>query len=163
MTLPDIDTLATLGGELVNAEPVLDATTDLDAGADSKSRANVAMMTHTSPRAMRRFTGHATTPTDPASGFVHDAQWGNVNANKPTLGIAATVYTVTWPATVQDELLVSHALNFRIAKAWVEVAGGTYYAATARVLTANSVEVRVFTAAGALDAAAGLNIVVMVW
>jgi len=164
VTLPDIDTLSTLGGQLVNADPVMDATTDLDADADNKSRADVAMMTRTGIRAMRRFTGHGTTPTDPASGFVHEAMWGSISGVKPTVvRSGAGIWLLTWTATQADELGESHSLNFRAAEAWVEVTSTTFYNATARVTAANVVEVRTFTAAGVLDDVVGFNVVVLVW
>lgn len=168
MTLPDTDSLSTLGGTLTNFSPVEDPTTDLDAGADNKSRSNVAMVTHTIERACRRFAGHATTPADPASGFVHDALWGSSGAVKPPVTKGGTgIYVVTWTATQNDELGVAHTLNFRTAQAWVEVSGTTRYFAHARVTAANVVEVRVFIDGGAgadtLNDAAGLNIVVKVW
>ncbi len=164
MTLPDIDTLSTLGGSLVNAEPVMDATTDLDADADNKSRTNVAMMSRTGIRAMRRFVGHATTPADPVSGFIHEAMWGSTGGVKPAVTRSNTgIWLVTWAATQDDELGEEHSLNFRVAQAWVEVSSTTFYAATARVTAANVVEVRTFTAAGALNDVVGFNVVVMVW
>jgi hypothetical protein len=52
---------------------VEDATTDLGAAYFNKMSASVAAMTHTAPRAVRRFVGHATTPADPSSGLVHDS------------------------------------------------------------------------------------------
>lgn len=163
-TLPETADVNELGGILTNAGEVEDPTTDLDADADNKNRACTAMMTHLACRAARRFTGHATTPTDPASGFVHDACWGNTPGVKPTVAIAATVYTVTWPTSVTDELSESHAVNLRFADAWVECTGTTHYRACARVTSANVVEVRCFNAAGtALDNVAGLNVVVVAW
>lgn len=168
MTLPDIDTIATLGGALQNFAPVEDPTTDLDAGADNASRTNVAMMTHTAVRAMRRFLGHATTPADPVSGFIHDAVWGSSAPVKATVTKGGTgIYPLTWPTTVQDELGVAHTLNLRCARAWVEITGSVRYSAEARATAGNVVEVRVFIDGGAgadaLNDAAGFNIVVVAW
>ena len=163
-SLPETTDVNELGGVLSNYGAVEDPTTDLDADADNKNRACTAMMTHSAIRAMRRFTGHAATPTDPASGFVHDAVWGSTAGVKPTVSIAATVYSVTWPASVSDELGVSHTTNLRMADAWVENTGATHYRASARVTSANVVEVRCFNAAGtALDNVAGLNVCVVAW
>ncbi len=161
-TLPETADVAELGGILQNYGAVEDPTTDLDAGADNKNRANTAAMTHTATRAMRRFVGHATTPTDPLSGFVHDSVWGKAPAVKPTVTRAGTgIYLVTFPLSVQDELGVFHDTNLQVAKAWVEFTGTTVYGASARVTAANVVEVRVHTG-GALSDAAGLAIVVEV-
>jgi len=165
MTLPDkTDTIATLGGILANAEPVTDATTDLDADADNKARANNAMMSRTACQALRRFTGHATTPADPGSGLVHRALWGSAVGVKPPVTKGGTgIYLVTWAATQNDELGVSHSLNLEIARAWVEVTGATLILATARITAPNIVEVRVYTMAGALTDAVASNIVVQAW
>jgi hypothetical protein len=142
---------------------VEDPTTDEDADHRNLMAMNVAGLTQTAPRAAYRFTGHATTPVDASSGFVHAAVWGNDNGVKPSVGIAATVYTVTWPVTVTDELGEDHDLNLRFATAWVETTGSTLYVATARVASANTVEVRVYSAFNTLNAAAGLNIVVVAY
>ncbi len=158
--LPDVDTLATYGGAKTNYAPVEDVTTDLDADHHNVMAANVAGLTQTAPRALRRFVGHATTPTDPVSGFVHAAVWGSDNGVKPTVTIAATVYTVTWPTSVTDELGEVHSVNLRAAEAWVETTGTTLYVATARVTSANVVEVRVYSSFAALSDAATFNIVV---
>jgi hypothetical protein len=158
--LPGIDTLDSYGGALSNYAPVEDATTDEDAAHRNLYAMNVAGMTQTAARAVRRFVGHAATPTDPVSGFVHGAVWGSDNALKPTVGIAATVYTITWPTEVEDALGETHTVNLRYAKAWVETTGATLYVATARVATANTVEVRVYSDFSTLSAAAGLHIVV---
>lgn len=112
MTLPDTDSLSTLGGALSNAWPVVDPTTDLDADADNKNRCDVAMMTHTALRAWCAFTTAATTGALARVG--HDAMWGNASAIAPALArTGAGTFTLTYPATVYDELGVGHALNFR--------------------------------------------------
>lgn len=160
MPLPDIDTIATLGGVLTNDSPVVNPTTDLDADADTKSRANVAMMTHTLARAIRRFAGHATTPTDPSSGFVHDATWGNTPALKPPVTKGGTgIFDITWPATVTDELGVAHTTNLRGGWGNVE-ATGNCYVTSVQVLAPNVLRVRVWQQASSLNDAAGLNVTV---
>lgn len=168
MTLPNIADVDTYGGELQNAGEVEDPTTDQDADAFNEMKADCAGMTHTAPRALFRFLGHATTPADPASGFIHDALWGSTAGVKPSAAKGGTgIYTCTWPTTVTDELGNDVDLNLRVAKAWVEVSGSTRYSAHARVTAANEVEVRVFIDGGAgadtLDDAAGLAIVVEVY
>lgn len=163
MTLPDIDALSTYGGALANYSPVVDPTTDEDASARNKYAANVAMMTHTAPRALASFLGHATTPADPASGFVHDAMWGNALGVKPTVVKAGTgIYDMTWPASVNDELGVAHALNLRRALAQVESSDGTFRDAQAKVTSANSVRVYTF-AVTTLNDLAGQVVTVWVW
>lgn len=161
--LPGIDTIDTYGGLKINHHPVEDITTDLDADHHNLMSANIAGMTQTAVRAIRRFVGHATTPTDPVSGLVHAAVWGSDNGVKPTVTIGSTVYTITWPTSITDALGVSQNLNLRCACAQVETTGTTLYVATARVTAANVAQVRVYSSFAALDAAAGFNIVVWAW
>jgi hypothetical protein len=72
------------------------------------------------------------------------------------------IYSVTFPADVQDELLSMHSLNLRVASAWVESADALHYTARARVTGPNVVEVRVFLD-NAPDDGVARNIVVQVW
>ncbi len=164
MTLPDIDALSTYGGPLNNYAPIVDPTTDEDAASRNKYAMNVAMMTHMIPRAMRSFVGVAgATPTDPLSGLVHDALWGNGTGLKPVVGWSATgVWTCTWPATVVDELGVTHSVNLRRADAQVEC-GATKYDATASVTAPNVLTIRGWTAAGAANDLVGLVVSVWAW
>ncbi len=112
--LPDIDSLSTLGGNLVNASPVVDPTTDLDGVADTKSRTNVAMMTHTALRSWCLFTAAASTGA--MVRVAHDAQWGNASGVAPALARTATgTFTLMYPSTVYDEMGVPHSLNLRAA------------------------------------------------
>ncbi len=157
VTLPDTDSFDTLGGELSNYAPVEDPTTDLDADADNKTRLDVAGMTETCARAWCCFVGNAATPTDPASN-VHGAVWGSTAPVKPTVTrTGAGVYTITWPASVTDELSAAHTVNLR--RAWWNVEGTTPYICTATPV-ANVVTFRVFTHAGVADDAAGVNLTV---
>lgn len=139
--LPDIDTIGTLGGALQNFEPVMDPLTDLDAGADNISRGNVAMMTHTAIRAIRSFVG-GNPPTDPSVAIVHDAVWGT--GVKPAVTYSTTgTYNVTFPATVQDELGVSHTVSLRAAIA--TASGSTpYIVQAARLASINAWRVHVW-------------------
>lgn len=112
--LPDTATLANdLGGAMVNYEPVVDPTTDLDAGFDNNSRCNVAMMTHTAIRSWATFTTAATTGALVLN--AHDALWGNSLGVAPSLArTVAGTFTMTYPASVNDELGVAHTVNFRM-------------------------------------------------
>lgn len=162
MTLPDVDTIDTFGGALEDyGIGIVDPTTDRAAEDGNKAFANVAMMTHTNPRAVCRFVGHATTPTDPTSGLVHDAQWGDAVAVKPTVAKTGTgVYTITWPTDVDDELSESHALNLKAA--WGQAEGSTAYHVQCSVTSANVVTVYVFDMAGTANNAAAATISVWV-
>lgn len=138
MTCPDIDALATYGGALNNYMPVTDPTTDRDATAANQAYASAAAMTHTSRRCWARFVGSATTPTLQVTAG-HDSHWGSASGVKPTLArTGAGVVTLTWPATVTDELGVVHTLNLRWAKCCNEDADGFF---RAKVTSANVVTV----------------------
>lgn len=145
MTLPDRDTLATYGGAMANYADPIDPTTDEDAAWRNKYAANVAMVTHTVTRAARSFLGStagASGISDPTTGFVHDAVWGDSSTVKPSATYIATgTYDVIWPATVNDELGTSHTLSLRRASANVESSDGSFRIATAKVTGARTVRV----------------------
>jgi hypothetical protein len=164
MTLPDVDSISTYGGALQDYSPVVDPTTDESAAFRNKYAANVAMATHTNVRAMRSFVGvEDDEPEDPVVGLVHDAVWGAAPSLKPTVvRDAEGVWTVTWPATVNDELAAQHTVNLRRALAQVECTS-TLRHATARVVAANEVEVRGFLADGTPDDLDGHLVTVWVW
>jgi hypothetical protein len=160
MTLPAVDSIDTYGGELNEVAAVTDPTTDRPATGANQAYASVAEMTHTAIRAWRALVGHATTPTDPTTS-VHDAVWGSDNSLKPTIARSgAGVYTITWAATVDDELGEEHTVSLR--RAWANVEGTTAYVALATVTSANVVTVRVFDMAGAANDAVGSTITVFV-
>ena len=117
MPLPDIDSLATLGGTLQNYAPVEDPTTDLDAAADNKSRCNIAMATHTLIRSWVRFKTAATTGAMVL--VTHDSVWGSLPAVAPTLARATTgTFTLTLPASVNDEITPPNAHVVNIRASW---------------------------------------------
>jgi hypothetical protein len=153
MPLPDKDTLATYGGALENYAEPIDPTTDEDAGWRNKYAANVAMMTHTVTRGARSFlgtTGGGTAISDPSSGFIHDAVWGDGAAYKPSLTHVQTgVYDAIWPSSVSDELGTTHTVNIRRAWAEVESSDGTLRIATAKVSSAQKVRVYTYERAAA--------------
>lgn len=161
--LPGIDSLATYGGQLANYAPVEDPTTDEDAAWRNLYASNVAGATHTLPRALRSFVGHGTAPTDPPSGFVHDAVWGSANGVKPpVVRFGAGIVDLTWPSTVVDELGQTHSLNFRRALAQVESSDGTFRAAHAKVTGPNTVRVYLYSGT-TLNDLVGQLVTVWVW
>lgn len=157
MTLPDVDSLATYGGALADAAAVSNPLTDRSASGTNPAYANVAMATHTNIRAWARFTPAGTgTPVLAAAGVAHDELWGaamGAAAAKPMLARTATgTYTLTWPATVLDEVpptalggQASHALNLRVAFCNEEIASGTLYRAVGIVTAPNVVTVSIWT------------------
>lgn len=161
MTLPAIDTLETFGGAKANYAPVEDPTVDEDATHRNMYVANVAALTQTAHRAWVRFVCDDTTPTDPA-GYVHGAVWGNDPLVKPAVARASTgVFTVTWPEEVTDELIQTHAVNFRKVDR-PNVEGSALYFAQATITAPNVVTVYVFDSSGAADDADGVTISVSV-
>lgn len=162
MTLPDKADLAAYGGALVNYQPVADPTTDLDADAFNNCRADVAGMTNVTVRAMVSFVGHGTTPTDPVTGFIHSAVWGESAPVKPAKArFGAGVFDLTWPTTITDALGEEITVNFRRARGFAE--GSTAYHVQCEVTAANVVRVRVFDMAGAANDAVGATITVEVF
>jgi hypothetical protein len=97
--LPDVADLNTFGGTFVNADAVIDPTTDMDATFQNRLTAQAAMLSHTAPRAWCRCTVTA--------GVIaradHDAVWGSTSAVAPTVARSGTgVYTVTWASSYDD-------------------------------------------------------------
>lgn len=121
MTLPDVDSLDTYGGELNDYRPVVDPTTDRAAAAANQAYASIAMATHVVPRAIVRVTQAATVVTV----AYHDAVWGDALAVKPTVvRNSAGNYTVTWATSFDDELGVSHSTDFKcVMSATIETSG----------------------------------------
>lgn len=159
--LPDVDTLANLGGTMTDYAPVEDATTDEAAAYRNLYVSNIAGMTQTACRAWRSLVGNAATPTDPASN-VHGAVWGDSAGVKPAIArTGAGVYTITWTATQNDFLNVSHTLALR--RAWANVEGSTNYWVQASVTSANVVTLYVWLAStGLANDGAGVTFTVFV-
>lgn len=157
--LPDIPTLADdLGGVLENYAPVEDPVTDLDAGFDNSSRCNIAMMSHTAPRSWARITLAATTGALVL--VAHDAMWGNALAVAPALArTSAGIFTLTYPATVDDELGDEHTVNFRDAWANHRLTSAALFLNVVRT-SANVLTLYVRDAAGALTDSVGTNVAV---
>lgn len=162
MTAPDVDSLATYGGAKVDLAPVTDPTTDRPAAGANKAYASTAMMTHTALRAWRSFVGAATTPdVNLPAVNAHDAMWGSGTGVKPAVARTGTgVFTVTWPATVSDELSVSHSTALR--RGWAVADSATLYHAVVVISAANVATVRVFDASGVASDAVGATITVFV-
>jgi len=157
MTLPDTDTLETLGGKLQNFAPVADPLTDLDADADNKARCDIAMMTHTAPRTWCRFTAGASTAA--LVRVARDEQWAAKmgSAGGPTLTRASTgTFELTYPTMVTDELGVSKTLQLR--GGWGNSRSlSTAFFVSVIPTAANKLTVYVRDTAGALSDTAGAD------
>lgn len=156
--LPGVAALSTYGGIKSNGSPVEDPTVDEDAAHRNQCFADAAGMTQTACRAWCALVGHGTAPTDPASN-VHGAVWGNDVEDKPVCARTSTgLYTITFPATITDELGVEQTVNLR--HAWASVEGATLYFTTATVTAPNVVTLRVFNTSFALNDAVGVTFTV---
>ena len=142
--LPDVADLDTVGGTFVNADAVIDPTTDMDAAFQNRLTAQVAMLSHTAPRAMCRCTvfGGVITRAD------HDAVWGSTSAVAPTVARSgAGVYTITWAASYDDLQSTPEAhttaLRFALVTAYgpITPAIANAYLSTSRVVTVNVYDV----------------------
>lgn len=113
---PDTPDLDTFGGTFVNADPVVDPETDMDAAYQNRLTAQVVMLSHTAPRAWARCTvsGGVVTVAD------HDAVWGSGGGVAPTATyVGPGEYTVAWAASYDDlqSTPESHAVSLRYATA----------------------------------------------
>jgi hypothetical protein len=153
MTLPDVDTLSTLGGALYDYSPPIDPTTDRGAAAANPAYANAAMATHTLCRFFCRFNPTGGAPVLAATGTQWDAVWEAATATAPVLAHSSTgIYTITVPATVADEIPAGlpgynssgHAVNFRTAWENVELGSTTTYQVFVTVNT-NVMTVKIYS------------------
>ena len=168
MTLPDIDAISAYGGLLADYYQVEDPTTDESALSINQIKCNVAMSTFTQVRALCAFvTANTAAPTDPASN-VHFAVWGNSVGVKPTVARTGVgTFTITWPATVQDQGTVlnqtpsSHTVNLRRGRGWCE--GSTWIPVQVAITSPNVATVYAFNSSGTLTDTTGNTLVVCVW
>ena len=161
-SMPDVDSLATYGGAMANYAPVEDPTTDRDATAANKAYASTAAMTHTATRLWCRFQTNTTTGTMILIAF--DSTWGSaLDGRQPALARAGTgLFTLTVPATIVDELGVTHAIALRGGYGNCESASTPYFVSIS-TNGASQITVAVFNAAGALNDAAGVSFSIAVY
>ncbi len=155
MTLPNVDTVETYGGLLVDyGIGVVNSETDRAAENANRAYANVAMATHTNVRAWARFTAAATTGAMVLQ--AHDALWGNTSFVVPTLSRSTQgVFDITWPTSVTPETAeTAIPINIRCVGA-PNVEGTSLRIPQASRQAANIVRVYTFDAAGALQDFAG--------
>jgi hypothetical protein len=162
MATPDVTDAAAYGmptGGFQDGEglAVVDPTTDQSAAAASVALNDTAQMTHTADRAWVRFTAGASPAVLATNG--HDAMWGSLSGVKPVPVKTATgTWTLTWPATVVDQLGNTHTVNLRKARAFVE---GSVLKFVQCVRTSpNVITVYGFTTAFAADDLAGITLLV---
>jgi hypothetical protein len=116
--LPDTLDFDELGGSKVNYSDPADSTTDLDASFGNLTRVAVAAMSRTADRFWLKFSwnGSVVTLID------WDTCWGKNDAQQPIVVHpgSAGIFVVTLPATVTDDLGVSHSVNLRVGTPGIE-------------------------------------------
>lgn len=157
MSLPDVSSLATYGGALLDYDAVVDPTTDRAAASANKAYADAAAATVTVPRVVAQFTAAATTG---AMALVsHIECWTEGGAAAPALARSGTgTFTITYPATVNDSLGVVHTVNLRYV--WASCTSATVAYNVNVTCAANVITVYVFNTSDALNDAAGVDFVV---
>lgn len=111
--LPDTAGVSTFGGnEYADEDAVVDPETEVSATYFNRITSQLAASSYTAIRAWCRVTVSGTTPTVAA----HGAVWGDTPAVAPVAArTGAGVYTLTWPASVDDLQATpeSHSTNIR--------------------------------------------------
>jgi len=153
--LPNIASYSTYGGEKQNYSPVVDPTTDLDAGEDNEARSDVACLTVMSPRAYVAFTYTSGTGVTVVES---NAVWGNTTP--PTVTRTGTgVFTITWPTTITDPRGNTQSVNLR--RGWGNVEATVNSASVVRT-GPNTVTCNIFVAGTMTDPGTGVAVVVYV-
>jgi hypothetical protein len=160
VALPGKATLAdTYGGPYANERPVEDNTTEVDAPFFNEMAADAAATTRTAVRAWVAFAGTTYTAGDQVIAVVdHDAVWGASGAVEPDIiQNPAGTYTITWPATVDDELGETHTLDIQLPLQPTLITA-TLMDVRVSAYTANTITLKTFSVAGAADALNGVAI-----
>lgn len=152
MPLPDVDSLATAGGPLLEYSPIEDSTTDRPAAGSNSAYQDATAATQTVARAWMTFSTHGTTVPILVS---HGEVWAGGAGNAvPTVVRSTTgTYTLTYPATVNDEIpstapgyVGPHTVNFQsiVPNARGVSTSVIPYLAIGSVITPNSAVVQVW-------------------
>jgi hypothetical protein len=116
VTIPEIDSAANWGADgWTDYEPIVDPTTELSATVARELAADVSGMTHTACRAWVKFACVTYTSGDQTITVSdYDSVWKGATNPAPTvIQSAVGTYTITWPATLYDELGGLHTNNIR--------------------------------------------------
>lgn len=161
MSLPDSDSLSTYIGapQLIDFSAVVDPNTDVSAAGLNQALCTLAMSSLTIPRAIVSFVDTGST----LAFSYQQAVWGNDFSVQPTLGNSGTgLYSITWPATVSDQLAISHSVNLvQVISAQVMTTGAPYFCSAA-LSSSNSVSIRIHNASASLATPTGLPITIVV-
>lgn len=122
--LPDVAIPTTFGGPYADPDPVQDPTTEVASAFFNRMRAQVAMLSHTAPRAWVRVTVAAGVATLAD----HDAVWGNTAPVAPVVArLGAGSFTVTWAAAYtdlrDDGSAESHSVTIRAINVGLKTSG----------------------------------------
>lgn len=147
MSLPESTTYDQLGGTLTDYRPVENPDTDLSADASNLLRSNTAAMSRTAIRGWFTFTVTllpAPSPVIASSDF--DAVYGNSLSVKPFIEIEDVgIYTVTFPSSIIDDLLVTRYLLIRCAVANYAPDDPThYFDAKCKIMSANTMRIHIY-------------------
>ena len=147
MSLPESTTYDQLGGTLTDNRPVENPDTDLSAHASNLLRPNTAAMSRTAIRGWFAFTVTllpAPSPVIASSDF--DAVYGNSLSVKPFIEIEDVgIYTVTFPSSIIDDLLVTRYLLIRGAVANYAPEDPThYFDAKCKIMSANTMRIHIY-------------------
>lgn len=152
--LPNDASIANYGGSLQDYSAVRDASRDRAAAGVNPAFGDTAAMTKTSPRVWVRFRPNGTGAPTLAPSNAHGEHWNNGLNVPPVLARTAVgIYTVTYPATVFDEIPAGlpganpagTAVNLRAAWDNVELGSTTNYDVKVSATTANVLTAKIFT------------------
>jgi hypothetical protein len=143
---PETPSLDTFGAPYEDADSTVDPETEMAAEYMNRLVAQVAMLSHTAPKAWARFTISGSTATCVA----HNAVWGDTNAVKPTATrVMVGQWGVAWAASYDDLQSTPESHSVSIGACHVEPYGNVVYH-NSKPNTANTVTALFYNAAGTL-------------
>jgi hypothetical protein len=151
MPLPDVDTLATAGGPLMEYAPVEDPTTDRPASGSNSGYQDATAATQTVPRAWCTFSTQGTSSPTLIS---HGEVWAGGAGNAPPTVVRSMTGTITltYPTTVNDEIpqgtpgyVGPHTVNFQSPTHNSRgISGGLPYIIQASIIAPNVAVVQIW-------------------
>ena len=162
-TLPNVQSISSYGGPFQDALPQQDPTTEVASSSFNQLINDASAATATQPRAIFQFTGSATTPalastSTWSSGF--SSVFGSASAVLPVF-VRNSIgnITITFPATVPDQLGNTNTLNLRAGRANLTSGSTASPSFIVSVVSSNQINV-LMQAAGSLSDFAGSTIFV---
>lgn len=135
------------GGIKTDRKPVFDPTTEMSAADDMRRSCDLAQLTRTGAKVWIRFETRGTNGTLTIS--ARSTVWGDTNTYDPTTATrtAAGIYTLTWPASFNDELSEAETVSFVAGRANIADSGDFGFSNV--VVSGNSATVYLANTAGA--------------